>query len=118
MKSISLLISGLLLSLCGSVAFAGSCDIKYTRTACPGKDAASFKKCDGSASCTKTVTADSADQCRTKAVAACANDRVDITKSKVINATFDGKPVLNKAGAADHCLDYAARAEEFNQCSK
>jgi hypothetical protein len=118
MKSISLLVSGLLLSICGTMAFAGSCDIKYTRTACPGKEAASFKKCDGAASCIKKVSVDTAEICRTKSVAACANDRVDITKSKVINASFDGKPVLNKAGAADHCLDYAARAEEFDQCGK
>ncbi|MGB9129091.1 MAG: hypothetical protein WCB97_05530 [Thiobacillus sp.] len=116
MKHISLLVSALLFSVSGSLAVAGSCDIKYTRAACPGKEAISFKKCDGKVSCVKTVTADSAEACRVKAVAACANDRLDITKSKVINATFDGKPVSNKAGGTDHCLDYSARSEEFNQC--
>ena len=116
MKRISLLLSALLLSIGGSVAVAGSCELKTTRTACPGKEAISFKKCDGQASCSKTVSVDSAEACRTKAVAACANDRLEITKSKAINATFDGKPVSNKAGGMDHCLDYSARAEEFNKC--
>jgi hypothetical protein len=118
MKYISLLLSALFLSICGTQAFAGNCDINYTRTACPGKEEISFKKCDGKASCTKTVTADTADACRVKAVAACANDRLDITKSKVITATFDGKPVQNKVGGTDHCLDYSERASEFNQCPK
>jgi hypothetical protein len=118
MKHTSTLLSALFLSLCVGQAVAGSCDVGYTRTACPGKDAISFTKCDGKASCVKNTTADTADACRAKAVAACANDRLDITKSKVITATFDGKPVLNKAGGPDHCLDYAAREAEFNKCSK
>ncbi len=116
MKHVSLLLSVLFLSLSGAQAIAGNCDINYTRTACPGKDAVSFKKCDGKASCVKTVAADSAEACRVKAVAACANDRLDITKSKVISATFDGKPVMNKKGAADHCQDYSERDAEFNKC--
>ena len=116
MKLISLHLVALLFCISGAQAFAGSCDISYTRTACAGKEAISFKKCDGKASCIKNVVTDSADACRVKAVAACANDRLDITKSKVINAKFDGKPVLNKAGGADHCQDYAERATEFNQC--
>jgi hypothetical protein len=116
MKKITLVLAGLLLSLSGAYAVAGSCDINYTRTACPGKEAISFKKCDGKASCVKTGTAESEDACRTKAVAACANDRLDITKSKVITATFNGKPVKNKAGGEDHCADYAERAAEFNKC--
>ena len=116
MKQIPLLLSALILSITSAQAVAGSCDINYTRTACAGKEVISFKKCDGKSSCVKTVEADTADACRAKAVAACANDRLDITKSKVIAATFNGKPVLNKSGGADHCLDYAERAAEFNQC--
>lgn len=115
MKRISLFLAVLFLSFSGAQAFAG-CDLAYTRTACPGKEAISFKKCDGKASCTKAATADTPEACRVKAVAACANDRLDITKSKVIDATFNGKPVLNKAGGTDHCLDYADRAVEFNKC--
>ena len=118
MKTTLFILSALLLSTSASLAVAGSCEIKYTRAACPGKEAESFKKCDGKASCIKTVVADSAEVCRTKAAAACANDRIDITKSKIINALFDGKPVMGKTGGADHCQDYAAKAEEFNQCGK
>lgn len=115
MKRISLVLAALFFCFNGAQAFAG-CDLTYTRTACPGKEATSFKKCDGKASCVKPVAADSAEACRAKAVAACANDRLDITKSKVLNATFNGKPVMNKAGGADHCLDYAEREAEFNKC--
>lgn len=118
MKRLVLSLSSLLLLGVSSLSYAGKCDLGYTRTACPGQEATSYKKCDGKASCTKTVDADSADACRSKAVAACANDRLDITKSKAITASFDGKPVMNKAGGTDHCLDYAERAAEFNQCSK
>ena len=116
MKHISLLLSALFLSIGAAQAVAGSCDINTTRTACTGKEAISYKKCDGKPSCVKTVSVDTADACRAKAVAACANDRLDITKNKVITATFNGKPVQNKAGGADQCLDYAERAAEFNQC--
>ena len=116
MKGISLFISAMFLCLGGTCAVAGSCDIKYTRTSCPGKEAISYKKCDGQQSCVKSTEAGSAEACRAKAVAACANDRLEITKSKVISATFNGKAVPNKAGGADHCLDYAERDLEFNQC--
>lgn len=116
MKRIPLFLSALFLSLNGAYAIAGNCDINYTRTACPGKEAISYKKCDGKQSCVKTVTADTAEACRVKAVAACANDRLDITKSKAITATFNGKAIPNKAGGTDHCLDYAERAAEFNKC--
>jgi hypothetical protein len=32
----------------------GDCAISYTRTACPGKETASYSKCDGKQSCTNT----------------------------------------------------------------
>ena len=31
----------------------GDCSVSYTRAACPGKEAESFAKCDGKASCAK-----------------------------------------------------------------
>lgn len=116
MKYSSLWLSALLFCIGSTSALAGSCEISYTRTACPGKEAISFKKCDGKASCTKSTTADTEAACRIKAVEACANDRLDITKSKVITATFNGKAVLNKSGGSDHCADYAERSAEFNKC--
>ena len=97
---------------------ASDCDITYTRTACPGQEAESYKKCDGKQSCTKHVTAASEAACVEAAVQACANDRLEITKSKVINAKFKGKALKTKSGKDDMCLDYSKRDTEFNQCGK
>ena len=94
------------------------CAIKYTRTACPGQDAESYKKCDGKKSCLKYEPATSAEQCKQAAVAACSNDRLTITESKVINATYQGKPLKTTSGKDDFCADYAKRAEEYNHCAK
>jgi hypothetical protein len=94
------------------------CALTYTRTACPGQEAESFKKCDGKKTCTKYVAADSAAKCQEAAVAACSNDRLNITQAKVIHASFKGKALKTKGGKDDQCLDYAKREAEFNQCTK
>ena len=94
------------------------CAITYTRTACPGKEEESYKKCDGKKSCTKYVAAATEQACQEAAVAACANDRLTITQRKVIAATFKGKALKSKEGKDDMCLDYSKRDAEFNQCSK
>ena len=96
----------------------GDCVLAYTRTACPGQEAESYKKCDGKQSCTKNVPAASEAACQQAAVAACSNDRLTVTASKVITASYKGKALQSKAGKADLCLDYAKRDVEFNQCSK
>jgi hypothetical protein len=93
------------------------CSVTTTRTACPGKEAESFAKCDGKASCSKTVEAKSPDACAEAGTTACSNDRLDVTKSKTITATFNGQPVKSKSGKADLCLDYAKRAAEFDKCA-
>jgi len=98
--------------------YAGTCEIKFTRTACPGKEEISYKKCDGKQSCSEFVESASVDECRAEAVKACENKRLEITKSKVINATFDDKAITSAGGKADFCEDYANRAAEFNRCSK
>jgi hypothetical protein len=95
-----------------------ACAITYTRAACPGQEAESYKKCDGKQSCTVSVEASSAEQCLEAATAACANDRPTITKSKKITAKYQGKAVKPKGGKDDVCLAYAKRAVEFDQCSK
>jgi hypothetical protein len=100
------------------VASAGDCGIEYNRTACPGKDVESYAKCDGKATCVKNVVADSAQACQAAAVKACANDRLDVTKSKVIRATFDGKKLASSSGSEDFCSDYANRSVEFDKCGK
>ena len=115
---------GGLASVLGSVETAqaedkgGDCALSYTRTACPGQEAESYKKCDGKQSCTKNVAAASEAACQEAAVAACSNDRLTVTASKVISATYKGKALKSKAGKADLCLDYSKRDTEFNQCSK
>ncbi|MBI3899240.1 MAG: hypothetical protein HY308_13230 [Gammaproteobacteria bacterium] len=93
------------------------CAVKYTRTACPGKEAESYKKCDGKKSCTQYKPASSAEECQAAALKACANDRLDITKSKVINAAYKGKPIKSTSGKDDFCVDYPNRSTEFDKCS-
>ncbi|MEY4583213.1 MAG: hypothetical protein RL701_7916 [Pseudomonadota bacterium] len=95
-----------------------TCSLKYTRTACPGQEAESYKKCDGKQSCEKTDAAKSADDCKKAAAAACSNDRLTVTASKVVNASFEGKPLKSASGKDDFCADYAKRAAEYNHCSK
>jgi hypothetical protein len=97
---------------------AADCDITYVRTACPGHEAESYKKCDGQQSCTKHVPATSEAACTDAAVQACANDRLEITRSKVITAKYKGKALKAKSGQDDLCLDYAKRDAEFNHCGK
>lgn len=96
----------------------GDCGISYTRTACPGKDAQSYAKCDGQASCVKFVAADSPQACQAAALKACANDRLDITRSKVIGATYKGAALKSASGQSDFCADYDKRAAEFDKCDK
>src|SRR5262245_1495198 len=83
----SLLAAALLLAH-APVAAAADCAVTYTRTACAGQEAESFAKCDGKATCTKDVEAASEAACQEAALKACANDRLTVTQSKVINATF------------------------------
>ena len=81
-------------------ASAADCVLHITRTACPGKDAESFSKCDGKASCDETKPAVSAAQCTAKAKEACANSRLDVTKYKKITASYDGADL---DGGQDYC---------------
>jgi hypothetical protein len=97
---------------------ATDCQITYIRTACTGHEAESYKKCDGQQSCTKSVPSTSEASCGEAAIKACSNDRLDVTKSKVITATYKGKALKSKAGKDDLCLDYTKRDTEFNQCGK
>jgi hypothetical protein len=99
-------------------AAAGECAIEYIRTACPGKETESYSKCNGTQSCVLPEPTDTAAACQSAAVKACANDRLTITKSKVVHAKFDGKAIMSASGKDDFCADYANRATEFDQCSK
>lgn len=96
----------------------GDCAVSYTRTACPGKEAESFAKCDGKAACIKPVEAATPQACQAAATKACANDRLDVTRSKVIKASYQGKPLTSASGSDDFCMDYDKRAAEFDKCGK
>jgi hypothetical protein len=112
---------GLLASMAWGLAAAqdqGDCGVSYTRTACPGKEVASYAKCGGQTSCVQYVPAASLQACQEAALKACANDRLDITKSKVIRATYKGQSIKSASGKDDFCIDYARRAAEFDQCGK
>lgn len=96
--------------------YAGTCEVQYTRTACPGKEAISYKKCDGEQSCSKFKEAASAEECGQMAMKSCSNKRYSITQSKVINALFDEAEITSVSGSDDFCVDYENKTTEFNQC--
>ncbi|MBF0584533.1 MAG: hypothetical protein HQL80_09920 [Magnetococcales bacterium] len=109
-----------------SVGLAGAayadCVIHYERTACQGKEAESFKKCDGKAACDKAVKdAASKEACAAAALKACDNDRLDITKYKKITADFGGQALVGgfdatgKANAAGNNF-CAADRPDLNKC--
>lgn len=54
--------------------------------------------------------------CQAAATKSCRNRRLNITKNKVITATFQGQAIQSPSGKDDFCLDYEKRAEEFNHC--
>jgi hypothetical protein len=97
-------------------AATSECAVHYTRTACPGQEATSYKKCGGTQSCVKQKKASTMEACQARAVKSCGNRRLNITKSKVITAKWQGKAIKSKSGNDDFCKDYAKRAQEFNRC--
>jgi hypothetical protein len=109
-----LLITGFLL-LTSFSAFS-KCEISYDRTACAGKEKESYAKCEDKKTCTKSDAAEDKEECQAAALKACENSRVDVTKSKIITAKFNGAELLSKTGKKDFCEDYAKKATEFNQC--
>ena len=98
-----------------SFAF-GECIVKYERTACAGQEAISYKKCGGEKTCVKKKRAKDEAKCKKAATKSCKNKRLDITKSKVITATWNGKKLLTDSGKADFCLEYDKKDVEFNKC--
>lgn len=103
--------------LCGTVQ-AGTCEIFTTRTACPGQQAVSYKKCNGEQSCSEFIEVNTSAECKSEATKACENKRFDITKSKIITAKFEKVALKNDAGGEDFCETYANRKKEFDQCGK
>ena len=111
-----LLLIGLTPVQAAELAATTECAVHYTRTACPGQEATSYKKCGGNQSCVKYKKADSLAGCQKAATKSCRNRRLNITKLKVITATWEGRPIQSTAGKDDFCLDYEKREEEFNRC--
>lgn len=93
-----------LMAMSGS-AFAGECVMKITRKACPGKEAESYSKCKGQASCDESKKTGSAEACAKEAIKSCQNKRYDVTQDKNVMATFDGKAL---EGGRDFCKDATA----------
>ncbi|MBF0161781.1 MAG: hypothetical protein HQL88_05785 [Magnetococcales bacterium] len=120
---IKMMVTGLLFASVGMAGVAyGDCVLHYERIACQGKEADSFKKCDGKATCDKAVKeATSKEACAAAALKACDNDRVDITKYKKITADLGGQPLTGgfdatgKANASgpNFC---AANRPDMNKC--
>jgi len=104
-------------------ADAGKCVAHVKRTACKGQSTESYKKCDGKRECDSPLEGNiaSAEKCAEEVSKRdCPNSRVNITFSKVVTATFDGKPVTVD-GEADLCMTKyypkEQRAKEFAQCA-
>jgi hypothetical protein len=120
MKFRYLILTGAVLLLMPAAvpATAGECALEISRNACAGKEAESYSKCGGKQSCVLSEQAASAEACQAAALKACFNDRLTITKSKVIRAKYDGKAVMSASGKDDFCADYAKRSTEYDQCAK
>lgn len=72
-------------------ARAADCVVHFKRTACAGQETESFKKCDGKQECDETKAAATTEEaCMKAALASCVNTRIDVTKYKMITATFKG----------------------------
>ncbi len=92
------------------------CEVFYDRTACKGKEAEAYSKCDGKKTCTKVESAEDESECKDAASKACANSRTDITKSKIVTAKWNGKEIMSKTNKKDFCEDYEKKGTEFNKC--
>lgn len=112
--SMALLIASFVLPF--QQSYAGTCEIQYTRTSCPGKEKISYKKCKGQQSCSKFKETADAAACKKAAVASCRNKRLTVTKSKVIKAVYDGAALKASNGSDDFCTVYEKADAEFNKC--
>ncbi len=73
--------------------FAGTCTMNVTRVSCPGKETECYTKCKGKESSEEIKKVGSIEACIKEASRNCVVFRKEITKTKKITATFDGKPV-------------------------
>ena len=112
MKIRNIALAALCLLSLSQVAQAG-CVIHYNRTACPGQEAVSYSKCNGTKECDKEDSAAvSLKACEQATAAACVNTRLTITKSKIVTGKYNGTPLR---GGSNFC---ASNRPDFNQCAK
>ena len=96
-----------------TAAAQAGCIIHYNRTACPGQEAVSYSKCNGTKECDKEdSSAVSLAACEQATAAACVNTRLTITKSKIVTGKFNGTALR---GGSNFC---ASNRPDFNQCAK
>lgn len=122
MKSILALCASIVVLSAADSAQAADCVVHFKRTPCAGQEAESYKKCDGKQECDESKAAATTEEaCLKAALASCDNTRIDVTKYKVITATFkgagltggftpDGKP---DPKGANFC---AADRPDLNKC--
>lgn len=95
-----------------SNALAFECVVNINRTACAGKEGESYSKCGGSKACDKNEDTSTEAGCIAAAKANCPNSRLDITKSKIVKARFNGKSLKGPYGG-NFC---APNRPDFNKC--
>lgn len=108
----SFVLAAMLALTFSSQASAYECIVNVNRTACAGKESESYSKCGGSKSCDKNEDASSEAACIAAAKSNCPNSRLDITKSKVVKARFNGKQLQGPYGGS-FC---APNRPDFNKC--
>jgi hypothetical protein len=110
------MIKSIALSALFGLALASSalaeCVVNVNRTACPGKESESYSKCGGSKSCDKDYAAATEAACIAAAKENCPNSRLEITKSKIVKARFNGKALKGPYGG-NFC---APNRPDFNKC--
>ena len=88
------------------------CVVNVNRTACAGKESESYSKCGGSKSCDKDYPAATEAACIAAAKENCPNSRLEITKSKIVKARFNGKALKGPYGG-NFC---SQSRPDFNKC--
>ncbi|MGA9824113.1 MAG: hypothetical protein WBQ53_04605 [Methylocystis sp.] len=118
----SILFIALLSMPIATSTWAADCVVHIKRAACAGQETESYKKCNGATECDETEAAAASEAACAKAAAEhCDNKRVEITKLKVVTATFKGA-ALAGGFAADGKADpkganfCAADRADMNKC--
>ncbi|MEO5374264.1 MAG: hypothetical protein H7840_08285 [Alphaproteobacteria bacterium] len=94
-KTLTILTVALAMGAWVGTATAADCMLHVKRIACAGKDAESYKKCDGKPECTEAKdAATTEDACLAEAKKSCDNSRTDITKYKSVMPMFKGKALV------------------------